>query len=44
VVLNTSFNLRGEPVVNTPANAYSSYFKSEMDSLVLGNFLVDKKS
>jgi len=41
-VLNTSFNLKGEPIVNTPANAYSTFFKSEMDTLVLGNFLVDK--
>ncbi len=43
VILNTSFNLRGEPVVNTPANAFSSFSKSEMDSLVLENYLVDKK-
>ncbi|HEV2176107.1 MAG TPA: carbamoyltransferase [Terriglobia bacterium] len=42
VVLNTSFNLKGEPVVNTPANAFNTYSKSEMDSLVLGNFVVDK--
>jgi carbamoyltransferase len=42
VVLNTSFNLRGEPIVTTPANAYSTYSRSEMDSLVLGNFIVDK--
>ena len=42
VILNTSFNLRGEPIVTTPANAFSTYSKSEMDSLVLGNFVVDK--
>ncbi len=42
VVLNTSFNLKGEPVVNTPANAFNTYSKSEMDCLVLGNFLVEK--
>src|SRR5215472_4590474 len=42
VVLNTSFNLRGEPIVTTPANAFSTFSKSEMDSLVLGNFLVEK--
>jgi carbamoyltransferase len=42
VILNTSFNLRGEPIVTTPANAFSTYSKSEMDSLVLGNFIVDK--
>ena len=42
VVLNTSFNLRGEPVVTSPANAFSTYSKSEMDSLVMGSFIVDK--
>jgi carbamoyltransferase len=42
VVLNTSFNLRGEPIVNTPANAFHTFSTSEMDSLVLGNFVVDK--
>jgi carbamoyltransferase len=44
VLLNTSFNLKGEPVVNTPANAFNTFFKSEMDSLVLGEFLVDKEA
>jgi carbamoyltransferase len=44
VVLNTSFNLRGEPIVTTPANAFSTFSKSEMDTLVLGNFIVDKPS
>jgi carbamoyltransferase len=43
VILNTSFNLRGEPVVTTPANAFSTYSKSEMDSLVMGSFIVDKQ-
>ena len=42
VVLNTSFNLRGEPIVTTPANAYSTFSRSQMDCLVLGNFLVEK--
>jgi carbamoyltransferase len=42
VVLNTSFNLKGEPIVNTPANAFSTFSKSEMDCLVLENFLVEK--
>jgi carbamoyltransferase len=42
-VLNTSFNLKGEPVVNTPANAFNTYTKSEMDMLVLGNFVVEKQ-
>jgi carbamoyltransferase len=42
VVLNTSFNLKGEPIVNTPANAFNTFSKSEMDCLVLGNFMVEK--
>ncbi len=41
-VLNTSFNLKGEPIVNTPANTYNTFVKSEMDTLVLGNFVVEK--
>ncbi len=43
VVLNTSFNLRGEPIVNTPADAFNTFSKSEMDSLVLENVLVEKE-
>ena len=43
VILNTSFNLKGEPIVNTPANAFSTFSKSEMDALVLGNFIIDKE-
>lgn len=42
VVLNTSFNLKGEPIVNTPANAFNTFSKSEMDTLVLENFMIDK--
>ena len=42
VVLNTSFNLKGEPIVNTPANAFNTFSKSEMDALILENFIVDK--
>ena len=42
VVLNTSFNLRGEPIVTTPENAYSTFRRSEMDLLVMGNCLVTK--
>ena len=43
VIMNTSFNLKGEPIVNTPANAFNTFSKSEMDALVLGNFIVDKQ-
>ncbi len=42
VVLNTSFNLKGEPIVNSPADAFNTFSKSEMDCLVLGNFLIEK--
>jgi carbamoyltransferase len=42
VLLNTSFNLRGEPIVNTPAEAYSTFMRSGMDGLVLGNHLIRK--
>lgn len=42
VLLNTSFNLKGEPVVNTPAEAVSSFSASGLDLLVLGNYLITK--
>ena len=42
-ILNTSFNLKGEPIVNTPANAFSTFYRSEMDMLFLGNFVVEKE-
>lgn len=42
VVLNTSFNLRGEPIVASPWDAWKSFMKSEMDTLVLENFLIEK--
>jgi carbamoyltransferase len=44
VLLNTSFNLRGEPIVTTPGNAYSTFSRSLMDGLVLGNFVIEKQS
>lgn len=42
VLLNTSFNLRGEPIVNTPANAYNTFSKSGIDVLVMENFMIRK--
>ena len=42
VLLNTSFNLRGEPIVNTPANAYNTFSRSDIDVLVMENFMVRK--
>jgi carbamoyltransferase len=41
-LLNTSFNLRGEPIVNTPADAYRTFTRSGMDALVLGHCVVEK--
>src|SRR2546430_6335311 len=40
VIVNTSFNVRGEPIVCTPEDAYRCFMRTEMDLLVLGNHLV----
>jgi carbamoyltransferase len=42
VIINTSFNVRGEPIVNTPEDAYTCFMRTEMDYLVIGNFFIDK--
>jgi carbamoyltransferase len=42
VLVNTSFNVRGEPPVCTPEDAFRCFMRTEMDYLVLGNFLLDK--
>jgi carbamoyltransferase len=42
VVLNTSFNLRGEPIVTSPADAFNTYSNSHIDMLVLNSFLIQK--
>jgi carbamoyltransferase len=42
VLLNTSFNVRGEPIVNTPEDAIKTFLDSGIDTLVLGNYLLDK--
>lgn len=43
VIINTSFNVRGEPIVCTPADAYRCFMRTHMDYLVLGNFVLDKR-
>ncbi len=43
VIVNTSFNVRGEPVVCTPEDAYRCFMRTEMDYLVVGNYCFDKK-
>jgi len=42
VLVNTSFNVRGEPIVNTPEDAYRCFMRTEMDYLVLENYLLSK--
>jgi len=42
VLVNTSFNVRGEPIVCTPEHAYTCFMRTEMDYLVLGDFVLDK--
>ena len=43
VIINTSFNVRGEPIVCTPADAYTCFMRTEMDALIMGPFLLHKK-
>ncbi len=42
VIVNTSFNVRGEPIVCTPEDAYRCFMRTEMDTLVLGEFVLSK--
>ena len=43
VVINTSFNVRGEPIVNTPEDAFRCFMNTNMDALVLENFVILKQ-
>lgn len=43
VIVNTSFNVRGEPIVCTPEDAYRCFMRTEMDYLVLEDFILDKR-
>jgi carbamoyltransferase len=43
VIVNTSFNVRGEPIVCSPQDAFTCFMRTEMDYLVMENFLLDKK-
>ncbi len=42
VIINTSFNVRGEPIVCSPEDAYKCFMRTDMDFLVMGNFIIDK--
>lgn len=43
VLVNTSFNVRGEPIVNTPEDAYRCFMRTDMDILVIGNTVFEKQ-
>ncbi|PLX07028.1 MAG: hypothetical protein C0596_12910 [Marinilabiliales bacterium] len=43
VIINTSFNLKAEPIVNTPEQAINDFLKSDMDCLAVGNYFVEKQ-
>ena len=43
VIVNTSFNVRGEPIVNTPSDAFNCFMGTELDFLMIGNCIIDKK-
>ena len=42
LIINTSFNVRGEPIVNTPTDAFNCFMGTELDYLVIGNCILDK--
>ena len=43
VIVNTSFNVRGEPIVNTPEDAFNCFMGTELDALAIGNCYLEKK-
>ena len=44
ILVNTSFNIRGEPIVNTPAEAFNCFMGTNLDRLVIGNFYMTKEN
>ena len=42
IIINTSFNVRGEPIVNTPSDAFNCFMGTELDYLVIGKCILDK--
>ena len=44
MLVNTSFNVRGEPIVCTPEDAYRCFMRTEMDYLVMENIVLDKRA
>ena len=43
VLINTSFNVRGEPIVESPADAYRCFLATDIDTLALGRFVLEKQ-
>ena len=43
ILINTSFNVRGEPIVNTPTDAFNCFMGTELDYLVIGNCILEKE-
>jgi len=43
VIVNTSFNVRGEPIVNSPTDAFNCFMGTELDYLIIGNCILDKR-
>jgi carbamoyltransferase len=43
ILVNTSFNVRGEPIVNTPLDAFNCFMGTDLDKMVIGNCFLDKK-
>jgi carbamoyltransferase len=43
IVLNTSFNVRGEPIVSSPRDALNTFANSGLDSLIMGDYVIDKQ-
>ena len=42
ILINTSFNIRGEPIVNTPEDAFNCFMGSNLDTLIIGNYILEK--
>ena len=44
MLINTSFNVRGEPIVCTPSDAYACFLRTDIDRLVMGSFILDRRA
>ena len=44
IIINTSFNIRGEPIVNSPLDAFNCFMGTDLDTLIIGNFYLEKNA